>query len=192
MRRGDAEHPDDRVADELLDDAAVGDDRGTCHPGVGLEHAVDVLGVRRLGHRGEADEVAEQDADDLALLEPGHRPRLDGVGPLHRPGERVPARRAEPRPIGALGQARRADDHGRNDTGTLGRPGDDSRRNPPAQAPGLGNRGLRSATVAAMARVLQGHADRQHDEESHDADYATACPARPEDQDRQTSRRRPR
>jgi len=44
----DSEDPDHRVADELLDDPAVGLDLGPGQPGVGAQHPVDVLGVGRL------------------------------------------------------------------------------------------------------------------------------------------------
>ncbi len=72
VRLRDAEHADDGVADELLDDAAVRLDLATRDREVAGQHPVDVLGIRRLGRRGEADEIAEQRGDDLALLRERH------------------------------------------------------------------------------------------------------------------------
>ena len=69
--RRDAEHADDRIADELLDHAPVGLDRRPGEGEVRREHSVDVFGVRRFRGRREPHEVAEQGGDDLALL--GHR-----------------------------------------------------------------------------------------------------------------------
>ena len=69
VRGRHAEYAHDRIADELLHDAAVPTDRGTCHRRVLVEHPADVLRVGPLRCRGEPDEVAEQDADDLPLLD---------------------------------------------------------------------------------------------------------------------------
>ena len=55
------------IADELLHRAAVSLELRSHPPVVGAEHSLDVLGIQRLGLRGEADEVAEEDGDDLAL-----------------------------------------------------------------------------------------------------------------------------
>ena len=64
---GRAPHRHDRVADELLDRAAVAaDDLADGLEVAGLELA-DLLGVAALGERGEPDEVGEQDADEAAL-----------------------------------------------------------------------------------------------------------------------------
>ena len=62
-----AEERHDRVADELLDGAAVALELGAHALVVGAQDRLDVLGIQRLGARGEADEVAEDDRDDLAL-----------------------------------------------------------------------------------------------------------------------------
>ena len=45
---------------------------------VGVENRLDVLGVESLGARREADEVGEEDGDDLALppTDVGHVPSL--------------------------------------------------------------------------------------------------------------------
>ena len=64
---GDAEDTDHGVADELLDDPAVGLDLRPGDGEVARQHLFDVLGIGALGGRGEADEVAEQHADRLAL-----------------------------------------------------------------------------------------------------------------------------
>jgi hypothetical protein len=66
-----APHRHDRVADELLDGAAVALELGL-HAGVIRgEHPPYVLGIELLRAAGEADEVGEEDGDDLALLEDG-------------------------------------------------------------------------------------------------------------------------
>ena len=77
VRQRRAEERHDGVADELLDRAAEPLQLGL-HPAViGREHAADVLRIEVLGAAGEADEVGEEDADDLALLEDR---RLDLAG----------------------------------------------------------------------------------------------------------------
>ena len=63
-----AEDGHHRVADELLDGAAEALELGAHARVVGLEEPPHVLGVHRLGARREADEVAEEAGDDLALL----------------------------------------------------------------------------------------------------------------------------
>ena len=90
------EHPEDGIADELLNDPAMGLDLGSGKGEVGGQDPVHVLGVRGLRRRGEADEVAEERRDDFALL--GERDR--GGRP-----ERGRAGRAEPEPDWALGPA---------------------------------------------------------------------------------------
>ena len=60
VRGRHAEHPDHRVADELLDHPAVRLDLRPGHREVRREHPVDVLGIGRLRRRGEPDQVAEQ------------------------------------------------------------------------------------------------------------------------------------
>ena len=74
VRGRHAEHADDRIADELLHDAAVAFDLRPSHLEVAGEHPVDVLGIGRLRERREPDQVAEERRDDLALL-PGGRPQ---------------------------------------------------------------------------------------------------------------------
>jgi hypothetical protein len=74
-----AEHCQDRVADVLLDGAAVGLDplpRGVEEPPV---HVADVLRVRPVGPSGRADDVDEQDGDELAFLG-GHGPEGGPTG----------------------------------------------------------------------------------------------------------------
>ena len=68
MRCGHAEHPDDRVSDELLHHATVALDLGARHPGVGREHLVHVFGVRPLRGGREPDQIAKERGDDLSLL----------------------------------------------------------------------------------------------------------------------------
>ena len=64
-RRAEERHH--RVADELLDGAAVALELGADALVVRAEERLDVLGVELLGPLREADEVAEDDRDDLAL-----------------------------------------------------------------------------------------------------------------------------
>jgi hypothetical protein len=99
MRDRGAEHSHDRVADELLNDAAERFDFGL-HPGViGHEHGPNVLGVGLVRARGEVDQVDEQHRDDLALFDR----RLDGQG--RATGRTVPA------PLGILLPTSRALEH---------------------------------------------------------------------------------
>ena len=67
VRRRRAEERHHRVADELLDRAAVALELGADVPVVAAELGGDVLGVDLLGARREADEVGEEDGDDLPL-----------------------------------------------------------------------------------------------------------------------------
>ena len=67
MRGRRAEQRHHRVADELLDGAAMALELGADALVVRAEERLDVLGIHRLGPGGEADEVAEDDRDDLAL-----------------------------------------------------------------------------------------------------------------------------
>ena len=64
-RRAEERH--DRVPDELLDGAAVALELRAHALVVRAQERLDVLRVDRLGPRGETDEVAEDDRDDLAL-----------------------------------------------------------------------------------------------------------------------------
>ena len=67
VRDGRAEDRHHRVADELLDGAAVALELLAHVRVVAAELGRDVLGVELLGPRREADQVGEQDGDDLAL-----------------------------------------------------------------------------------------------------------------------------
>ena len=80
-----AEDGHDRVPDELLDGAAVALDLLPQAGVVGADAGADVLGVSRFRGRGEADEVAEEDGHDLALLLHRRR-RLRGQGTPPRTG----------------------------------------------------------------------------------------------------------
>ena len=64
---GRAEERHHRIADELLDGAAVAFELRRDAFVVRPENRLHVLRVERLGARREADEVAEDDRDDLAL-----------------------------------------------------------------------------------------------------------------------------
>ena len=68
VRDGDPEHRHDRVADELLDGAAVTLEDDAKILEVAPHPCAQRLGIGRLAERGRADEVAEEDRDDLALL----------------------------------------------------------------------------------------------------------------------------
>jgi hypothetical protein len=65
---GRSEHADHRVADELLDHAAERLDLGADAVVVRRQDGPHVLGIERLGARGESDEVDEDDRDDPPLL----------------------------------------------------------------------------------------------------------------------------
>jgi hypothetical protein len=69
-RRGrpDGHH---RVADELLDGAAVPADHLAGELEVVVQELADVLGVVALDNRSEADEIGEEDADEAALGDGG-------------------------------------------------------------------------------------------------------------------------
>ena len=68
MRDGSTEHGHDRVADELLHRPAEGFDRSADAREVRRLDGADVLRVELLRAGGEADEVDEEDGDDLPLL----------------------------------------------------------------------------------------------------------------------------
>jgi hypothetical protein len=94
------EHAHDRVTDELLDGAA---EALELLPHVLVVRSQDrphVLRVERLGLRGEAHEVDEEDGDHTPFL--GGRLRL---------GQRCRAREAEARDVRVLLAAARADEH---------------------------------------------------------------------------------
>ena len=95
-----AEDGDDRVADELLHRAAETLELRTQPCVVRSEHRADVLGIQPLGPCGRADEVGEDDRNDLPLL-----------AGLCRAGERRPAFRAKNGVVNALATAVRAGDH---------------------------------------------------------------------------------
>ena len=71
MDDGNAENADDGVAYVLLHGAAESLDHLARQGAEGAQAGVDVLRVRLLAHRGEADDVAEQRGDGLALLRQG-------------------------------------------------------------------------------------------------------------------------
>jgi len=68
VRYGRSEHGHHRVADELLDRPAEVLELLPNACVVRAEQADDVFGIHLLGARGEADQVGEEDGDDLALL----------------------------------------------------------------------------------------------------------------------------
>ena len=100
VRDRDAEHGHDRVADELLDRAAVPLEDDAKILEVAAHACAQRLGIGRLAECGRADEVAEENGDDLALLARrlGH-------------GERCSARTAEAGVVRVLAAAARAGWH---------------------------------------------------------------------------------
>ncbi len=107
----------DRVADELLDRAAVALDDAPGQVEVAREQVADLLRVALLGERGEADHVGEEDGDEAALGDDRDR----GLGP--RRGRPDPGRPRRPR----------ASPHTRRRTSRPpGWPPRRSRRRPPA------------------------------------------------------------
>src|SRR6185436_9707058 len=71
VRHRCAEERDDGIADELLDRAAMALELVPEAGVIRREQCPDVLGIELLGARGEADEIGEENGDDLALLTPG-------------------------------------------------------------------------------------------------------------------------
>ena len=67
---GSSEERHHRVADELLDCAAVALELRSHSLVVRTEQRLDVFGIHRLGLGGETHEVAEEHADDLSLSPP--------------------------------------------------------------------------------------------------------------------------
>ena len=65
------------VADELLDRAAVQLDQPAAAVEIAREELARVLAVALLGERGEADQVGEEDGDELALGRRRRRGRWD-------------------------------------------------------------------------------------------------------------------
>ncbi len=110
-----AEHGHHAVADELVQGAAEPLDLGPQPGVVGAQQGADVLGVGLVGAGGEADQVAEQHGDDLAL-QPGRPGR----------GQRGAAGPAEAEAVGVVLPAGRAARHVRR--GCRGRAGGPRRR----------------------------------------------------------------
>jgi hypothetical protein len=110
VRDRGAEHGHDRVADELLNRAAVALDVGAQERVVRAHGREYVLRIGGLRARREPDEVAEQDRDDLAL----------GAGIGGGRLQRAPAFQAELRVAGIVRAAARAQ-HGASLWRALGR-----------------------------------------------------------------------
>jgi hypothetical protein len=96
----DAEHADDRIPDELLHRAAEALDLPSGPVVIGTQPGLNLLGIGLVGLGGEAHQVADEHADDLALLPPA---------PGH--GKWGSAGQAEPGPSGVLLTAPLADWH---------------------------------------------------------------------------------
>ena len=69
---GRAEQGHDLVADDLVEPAAEGGDVGDEPLEAAVDEALDLLGVGRLGERGEPDQIGEQDGGEAALVGPDH------------------------------------------------------------------------------------------------------------------------
>jgi hypothetical protein len=69
----------DRVADELLDHAAVALDGGPGPLEVAGEDLAYLFGVARLGERGEANQVGEEHGDQAAFGDRGRSRLVEGV-----------------------------------------------------------------------------------------------------------------
>ena len=78
VRERRAEERHDRVADELLDRASEALQLRAQPLVVRPQDRLDVLGIERLGARGEADEVGEEHRHDLALAARAHCTRSTG------------------------------------------------------------------------------------------------------------------
>ncbi len=91
----------DRVTDELLDRAAVAFDLGPQQGVVRAQGGQHLLRIGAVRGGREADQVGEEDRDDLPLLAARRR----GIG------QRRPARQAEASVLGVLGRAGWADPH---------------------------------------------------------------------------------
>ena len=68
VRRRRAENGHDRVADELLDSAAVALEIAAQAVVIGPQDALDIFRIQLLGAGGEANQVGEDHADDFALF----------------------------------------------------------------------------------------------------------------------------
>ncbi len=101
--RWDAEYGHDRVADELLDCAAVPLDDGAGPFEVAGQQATQRFGVQLLAQRRRPDHICEQDRDDSTRAT---RSSLTGV-------QRGRTFKAELGPLWVLGAAVRANDHRR-------------------------------------------------------------------------------
>jgi hypothetical protein len=97
----DTEHGHHRIADELLNRAAMALDRCLHRFEVAGHHLAQALGVKPLAERGRAGHIAEDDSDCLS--------QFAAAGLLHR--ERGGAPPAEARTVRVLGAAIRADQH---------------------------------------------------------------------------------
>ena len=102
MRGRRPEEGHDRIADELLDRAPAPLELGADAVVIRAEDGAHLLGIELLRLRSEADEVAEEDGDDLALL--ARRERLGA--------ESRPAHPAQAEALRVLLAAARAGDHG--------------------------------------------------------------------------------
>jgi hypothetical protein len=111
VRRGRSEQGHDGVADELLHRAPAAFELPPEARVVGGEERLHVLGIELLRAGREADEVREQDGDDLALLQAGLFPlgkRRSAGAAEAESGRVVLAAGRTGRHVGRVRRARRA------------------------------------------------------------------------------------
>ena len=84
VRRWDTEQADDRIADELLDAAAVALDDRAHRDEVAGQQLGQRLRIDGLGHGGRVDEIGEQDSDGLALADRIHTRSVPPAGGSNR------------------------------------------------------------------------------------------------------------
>ena len=101
VRYGSTEERDDGVADELLDRAPEGFELGPEAGVVRRQPGSNVLRIHLLGLRGRADDVGEEDRDELSFLD-RRSSRCEGSA----------AGEAEPRRVGVVLATIRTDRHG--------------------------------------------------------------------------------
>src|SRR4029079_3432798 len=164
----------DRVADELLHGSAVALENDAQVLEVAAHARTECLGVGRLAERRRADEVAEEDGDDLALL-------ARGLGGRCQVGS---ACAAEPRIVRVLAPAVRASRHGR---GVYERTGWSSASSMPA-ASVAANAGSKrpaptsrtEAAPAATARRIESSGSRSSTSAARSGPRSTAPDPTPE------------
>src|SRR5262249_32747525 len=98
VRQRRSEQGQHRVARELLHRAPEALELGANALVVRPQQSIHVLGIERFGARREADEVAEEDRDDLALAlwTGAHAPECTTTSGVRRRSRAAPSRRSAP------------------------------------------------------------------------------------------------